>query len=567
MGEYKYKPVIQTVAILTIMIGVFDMIGWIFNIEILKTVIPGYVSMKFNTALCFVLSGSYLLYLVNDTKKKNSFLIILPLLVIFLSVVTISEYNFKYTSFIDEFFVRDFHSRLSDFSPPGRMSKATSFCFIIIAVSLLKARSKNYRTLIIIQWGLHLVSLISVLAVLGYLYKVPNYYALSFFGSIALHTAIAFFCLSICISLINPSYVITGLLTGNKIGNIMARRLYPVIVVLILGITYFRLEVYRQSTLGMEFTTIMFTTFVLLANLFLVWMTAVQLNKIDIKRKTAEESLLLLNKELEQKVEERTCILQDTLRQLNESQNELKEALNKEKELNEMKSRFVSMASHEFKTPLSTILSSASLVSNYTKPTDNDNRDRHVQRIKNSVKHLNSLLEDFLSLGKLDESRINIDSANFSLKEFMDDVMEEINVELKAGQTIQLMQNGPDEFITDKRLFKNILLNILGNAAKFSPENSVIFLEIKNNGSSLFLSVKDNGIGILNEDKQHLFSTFFRGRNAVSIEGTGLGLHIVKRYIDLLHGTVNLQSETGKGTEVIIALPFLHEKTHSLASV
>jgi len=345
------------------------------------------------------------------------------------------------------------------------------------------------------------------------------------------------------------------------LGNIMARRLFPVIVLVILVTTYFRLQVHRQNLIGLEFAAILFSTFFLLINLFMIWKTAMELNKIDVKRKEAEDSILVLNRQLEHKVEERTIVLKEALQQLETSQQELHEALNKEKELNEMKSRFVSMASHEFKTPLSTVLSSASLISSYVKPEDQFSRDKHVLRIKNSVKHLNHLLEDFLSLGKLEENRISADATHFNLREFLEDTMEEIKVGIKAHQKIELEQNGLDRFVTDKRLLKNILLNILSNAIKFSAEDGVIFVELNNKESHLFISVKDNGIGILKEDQQYLFSSFFRGKNTMNIEGTGLGLHIVKRYVDMLKGTISLQSEPGSGTVVTIQLPQLSEKT------
>src|SRR5262249_36841564 len=135
-----------------------------------------------------------------------------------------------------------------------------------------------------------------------------------------------------------------------------------------------------------------------------------------------------LNTQLEAKVEERTLILKEALQKLEESQQELSEALDKEKQLNEIKSRFVSMASHEFRTPLSTILSSATLVSKYVTADENDKRERHLRKIKDSVAHLNSLLEDFLSLGKLEEGKVSVSISTFGVREFVDDVIEEMKV-------------------------------------------------------------------------------------------------------------------------------------------
>ena len=150
-------------------------------------------------------------------------------------------------------------------------------------------------------------------------------------------------------------------------------------------------------------------------------------NDILMQQKELEKmtsDMRKLNTQLEAKVEERTTILKEALQKLEESQQELSEALDQEKQLSEIKSRFVSMASHEFRTPLSTVLSSASLLSKYTNTEDQDKRDRHIGKIKTSVKHLNDILEDFLSLGKLDEGKVDNNINEFDLEEFIAETTE-----------------------------------------------------------------------------------------------------------------------------------------------
>ncbi len=266
-----------------------------------------------------------------------------------------------------------------------------------------------------------------------------------------------------------------------------------------------------------------------------------------------------LNAELEAKVEERTIILKEALQRLEESQTELSEALKKEKQLNEIKSRFVSMASHEFRTPLSTVLSSASLLAKYTGADDQDKRNRHIDKIKNSVKDLNDILEDFLSLGKLDEGKVEVQYLPFNIKEFIEEVAEELRGLLKSGQRLEYKHEGSDMVTSDKKLLKNILFNLSSNAIKFSPEQSVIELYSKVSEEGITISVKDYGIGISTADQEHLFSSFFRAANALNIQGTGLGLHLVKRYTGLLGGTINLQSGLNKGTLVTIFIPAINK--------
>lgn len=283
-------------------------------------------------------------------------------------------------------------------------------------------------------------------------------------------------------------------------------------------------------------------------------------NKLISQREELEkvtDDMRVLNTELEGRVEERTIILKEALEKLEVSQLELSSSLDKERQLNEIKSRFVSMASHEFRTPLSTILSSATLIAKYPATDDQNKREKHIGRIKDSVKHLNELLEDFLSLGKLDEGKVSISTVQFSVPEFIDDIVDEVKVQLKKDQKIDYSCSGPAVFNTDKRMLKNILLNLLSNGIKFSGEGKVIALETYHEHDHLKIIIKDQGIGIPEEDQQHLFTTFFRAANASNIQGTGLGLTIIKRYVNLLHGEIGLQSVLEEGTTITVKLPSL----------
>ncbi|HET6769651.1 MAG TPA: PAS domain-containing sensor histidine kinase [Chitinophagaceae bacterium] len=262
-----------------------------------------------------------------------------------------------------------------------------------------------------------------------------------------------------------------------------------------------------------------------------------------------------LNTELERKVDERTHILKEALERLEQSQKELHEALEKEKQLNEIKSRFVSMASHEFRTPLSAVLSSAALLSKYSKEEEQEKRNKHIDRIKDSVKHLNDILEDFLSLGKLDEGHISTDPGEFNLQEMINETLADVKVVLKPGQKFIFNYEGEERINADKKLLRNILINLISNAAKFSEEDTPITISAKSNGEKNEITVRDKGIGISQKDQEHLFTMFYRASNVTNIQGTGLGLHIVKRYLDLINGTVNLQSTLGKGTSITITFP------------
>lgn len=267
-----------------------------------------------------------------------------------------------------------------------------------------------------------------------------------------------------------------------------------------------------------------------------------------------------LNAGLEKKIEDRTKMLRETLTALEKSKGELSEALKTEKELGELKSRFVSMASHEFKTPLSTILSSSYLLEQYNNIDAPEKRIKHIERIKNAVGDMKNILDDFLSLDKLDEGLIRADikpmSAEDCVKEFHL-VISEMQINLKPGQQINFKYTGNSEVMLDKHLLRNICMNLLSNATKFSPEASVINITAGFNPDSFNLSVQDYGIGVPENDKQHLFERFFRAKNAFNIQGTGLGLHIVAKYIELMNGDITIESKLDEGTTFTIRIPKL----------
>jgi signal transduction histidine kinase len=262
-----------------------------------------------------------------------------------------------------------------------------------------------------------------------------------------------------------------------------------------------------------------------------------------------------LNASLEAKVKKRTFELQNTLTELEASKEELTISLEKEKVVNDLKSRFVSMASHEFRTPLSTILSSISLLAKYTTTEDQYKRDKHIDRIKSSVKTLTDILNEFLSLGKIEEGKVDIKADRFDLKEFFSEIIYEMNVLLKPAQQINYTHTGTPITYTDSNLLKHVVVNLISNAIKFSPENSTIDIisEIENETASL--KIIDQGMGIPKSDQVHLFERFFRASNVTNIQGTGLGLHIVGRYVDLLNGTIHYSSELKKGSTFIITFP------------
>jgi len=281
-------------------------------------------------------------------------------------------------------------------------------------------------------------------------------------------------------------------------------------------------------------------------------------NKILMQQADMEkvnEEMRQLNFNLESTVLQRTTELQKTLVELEASKEHLTKSLEKEKEVNDLKSRFVSMASHEFRTPLSTVLSSISLLAKYNTTEDQPKRDKHIDRIKSSVKTLTDILNEFLSLGKIEEGKVEVRAALFDISEFINGINNEMNVLLKPGQEINYEHSGNTNTYTDSSLLKHVLINLISNAIKFSPDNARIKISCKVDNENTTIKITDQGMGIPMADQVHLFERFFRATNVTNIQGTGLGLHIVGRYIEILNGNISYESELEKGSTFKIVLP------------
>jgi two-component system, LuxR family, sensor kinase FixL len=269
------------------------------------------------------------------------------------------------------------------------------------------------------------------------------------------------------------------------------------------------------------------------------------------KEKAAEENLRKYTERLEETIKDRTRDLTDLVTELEKARDEASHSLEKEKELNQLKTRFVSMASHEFRTPLSSVQLSASLIEKYLQKDDPTNILKHTGKIKNSVGHLTGILNDFLSLEKLEAGRTEVDLQDFDLVKFSEAIIEEMQLISKQNQHIFYQHTGEKSYVyLDPSLLRNSIINLVSNAIKYSGENTFIEFNTEVSENEICISVKDNGIGIPEEEQKNLFEPFFRAHNTGNIPGTGLGLNIVKRYVELMGGDVICQSEQNMGTTI-----------------
>jgi signal transduction histidine kinase len=187
-----------------------------------------------------------------------------------------------------------------------------------------------------------------------------------------------------------------------------------------------------------------------------------------------------------------------------------------------------------------------------------DKRMKHVDRIKSAVNNLNDILSDFLSISKIEEGKVFADLKKMNLKTLVEEINNEMKGICKEGQQIIYTHVGEEEHVLDPKLIRNIIINLLSNAIKFSPEFKNVLINTFADHQQVSIEVKDEGIGISKEDQKHLFERFFRGQNAVNIQGTGLGLNIISKYLELMNGSIALNSDIEKGTTFKITIPQNH---------
>lgn len=241
---------------------------------------------------------------------------------------------------------------------------------------------------------------------------------------------------------------------------------------------------------------------------------------------------------------------------IKESERKVNEALQKEKELNEFKSKFISTASHQFRTPLASILSSSQMIKRYSKKWDENKINEHHSRINDSITNLTQIMDDLLTISKTQEGRYNVRIVNIDVDESINKLISEVDGVNEEKSRIKFINNSKISTLnTDKKIFSEIVNNLLTNALKYSPSKEIVLVKARSDSDYLEISFIDKGIGISEEDQKYIFDSFFRGKNGLDKQGTGLGLNIVKRGVDLLKGDIKIESELGKGTTVIVKLP------------
>ncbi|NEQ78823.1 MAG: PAS domain S-box protein, partial [Moorea sp. SIO2I5] len=248
--------------------------------------------------------------------------------------------------------------------------------------------------------------------------------------------------------------------------------------------------------------------------------------------------------------------------ELKQAEADILNALAKEKELSQLRSGFVSLVSHEFRTPLTTIQSSAQMLQRYEQKLSPEKKQKHHDKIQHAVLRMTQLLDDVLTIGKADAGKLKFEPEPIDLVAWCQDILENIKINLGSKHNLMFISHGScQDALIDERLLSHVVNNLLLNAIKYSPEGGTIKFELNCNSSTAVIQVQDQGIGIPTKDQEKLFESFERASNVGSIPGTGLGLAIVKKCLDLHEAKIAVNSEVGVGTTFTVTLP-LHFATN-----
>ena len=544
----KKSRFVQYCAGLTMLVSVLVLLGWIGQVGFLKTVLPGYISMKANTAIGLFFLGAALFFL-DHPNKKISFAVRAATAIAFLiGALTLAEYIFNVNLGIDElFFVDDFRPRAH--FPAGRLAPITAINFLLITFGVFATFNRESR---FFKWGqsfIFLAFLVSFQALTGYLMGVKYSFGAAYFSQMAVHTSLLFIILCAGLLFARNSTGLMKIVTSPTIAGRTARLLILSSIIVPPLVNWVQLQGEYAGFYDADFGVLIRIMGNVIFFLIVVWRTSTQLSKTETAQKEAEAKLVQSNSELEQRVLERT----ESIKTLN---HELEKAAFEAKLASASKSFFLANMSHEIRTPINGVIGMTNLV--LDSELSQQQRE-YLEIIRGSAESLLAIVNDILDLSKIESGKMDFEEIEFEVTSLVSDFAKsmrivalqkklDLNIEISPALTINVLG--------DPGRLRQVLTNLISNAIKFT-EKGAITLRVKElpqkstaDTLALHFEVEDSGIGIADESVKKLFQPFTQADNTMSrrFGGTGLGLSICQRLVELMSGEIGVLSTLHVGS-------------------
>jgi signal transduction histidine kinase len=578
----RYRVFAQCASVVAMFVGALVLFGWAFGLAALKSFHAEMAQMYPMTAVCFVALGAALWLSQKQPSQIGRAILqrkvaaqTCALFAAFVGTVTLAEYFLGMNVGLDELLFRKALS-IVQVPFPGRMAHVTGLEFVILGAALVLLNAGSWSSQRVALYFALAGTVIGLIALVGYAYGAEALYRISTFSSVELQTALLFTLLGLAILCARPNHGPISTVTSRNLGGSIARRILPAVLTLPFFIGWLRLEGQHAGLYGTEFGLAISTISNVLIFAALVWLGSRSLNKADAERlrsttqlKGANEELKVLNESLEQRVRDRTVELRAANIDL---QTEIAERTKVERVLHdrnielqnaaEAKDRFLANMSHELRTPLNGILGFAEFLVDGKPGKVNPKQKEYLEDILNSGRHLLQLISDVLDLAKVGAGKMELNVEKFLFSKAIEEVCA-VTKPIAQKKSIQIeVHIAPEisEVTLDKQKLKQILYNLLSNAIKFNHEGGKVSIRAESyHPARVKLVVNDTGVGIKAEDSGRLFKEFEQLDSGASrhYEGTGLGLALTRKIVELQGGTIEMQSEVGRGSTFTVILPLV----------
>ncbi len=534
-----FKVAFDAAVLLTALIAATGLLGWVFDVRTLKSVVPSLTTMKANTAVCFALTAAALwLSRTAESRRRNAAAVcILAFAVIGIAAVTLGEYAFGVNTGLDELLFRDVEHAGTAY-PPGRFAPGTGACFLLLAAALLSLDAWPR-----IAHGFTLAAaLVALIGLIGYLYNLPTLYGAGRYISLALHTVIGFLALTTGLVAARPDRGIAALIAEPQIRPLIAGAL-----LLPLALGSVAIAGQRLGWYGGEFSMALFSVLLIVLTVALVWTTAIERQRIEGERLKARRDLVQLNLELESRVARRTAELEAANTDLENANRELE--------------AFSYTASHDLRAPLRSLDGfSQFLLEDYGDKLNEEGRS-YLERIRLNAQRMGLLITDMLALSKVSRAELRRDDVDLSA------LVLSILEELRESQPERIVEWDIESGVSaaaDPRLLRAALENLLGNAWKFTsktPDARIRFGRVAGAQQPPVYFIADNGAGFDMAYAERMFQPFQRLHRAAEFEGTGIGLATVQRIIHRHGGWIRAEGKVDGGATFFFTLNSVLKRT------